>query len=124
MENITEELKLQETEKTFNQNEVNRIVQERLERDRKSSVADFEKREQELNQREFNIKVKEILAEKNMPKELADVLKFTDEDSLNEAITTIQKIINNKTKTAFKGFVPTGNNTSVGDKPLRDAFRL
>lgn len=59
----------QETgEKTFTQEDVNRIVQERLakEKSKNNGDADFAKREQELAQRELHMSAKEMLSEKGL----------------------------------------------------------
>ena len=63
----------QEGEKTFTQEEVNRIVSERLSKEKGKINADREasyaKREQELNIRELKLKARESLNEKNLPSE-------------------------------------------------------
>ena len=74
--------------KTFTQEEVNAIVQKRLERERSKQGADEKPaaeetdREQELNQRELNIKLKETLLAKGMPIDLADILRVSDEKDI------------------------------------------
>lgn len=79
-------------EKTFTQEEVNRIVQERLNRERKTGAesAGLESREQDLNRRELALTAREILMDKGMPKELADILYFTDKESLNKAVEVLE----------------------------------
>ena len=78
-ENTTLQEEQQTAGKTFTQEEVNAIVQKRLERERSKQGADEKPaaeetdREQELNQRELNIKLKETLLAKGMPIDLAAV---------------------------------------------------
>lgn len=82
----------QEMEKTFTQGEVNKIVSERLSRDRAKSAADLAEREQELSRRELAITAKEKLASHGLPKDLANILKYSDEKTLDAAIDTIKRI--------------------------------
>lgn len=100
-------------EKTFTQEDVNRIVQERLakEKAKNSGEADFAKREQELAQRELHMTAKELLSEKGLPVQLFDALNCTDKEALEKSIATIETVFNeykaNATKQqTFKGFQP------------------
>ena len=111
-------------EKTFTQEDVNRIVQERLakEKAKSSGDADFAKREQELVQRELHMSAKEMLSEKGLPVQLFDALNCTDEETMKKSISTIETVFNeykaNATKQIkFKGFQPgLGNKTpDAGD---------
>lgn len=99
--------------KTFTQEDVNRIVQERLakEKAKNSGDTDFAKREQELAQRELYMTAKELLSEKGLPVQLFDALNCTDEETMKKSITTIETVFNeyraNATKQIkFKGFQP------------------
>ena len=104
----------QETgEKTFTQEAVNRIVQERLakEKSKNNGDADFAKREQELAQRELHMSTKEMLSEKGLPVQLFDALNCKDEETLKKSISTIETVFNeykaNATKSIqFKSFTP------------------
>lgn len=103
----------QETgEKTFTQEQVNAIVSRRLAEEKAKSEAALNKRETELNQREMQIKAKELLAEKGLPKNLADVLRYSDEESLKAAIDVIDKT---------RGFKDSSENTEQGE-PKRKVF--
>lgn len=77
-------------EKTFTQEQVNAIVSKRLAEAKASNEAALSKREAELNQREMQIRAKELLTERGLPKQLADVLKYSDEKSLIAAIDVIE----------------------------------
>ena len=104
----------QETgEKTFTQEDVNRIVQERLakEKSKNNGDADFAKREQELAQRELHMSANEMLSEKGLPVQLFDALNCKDEETLKKSISTIETVFNeykaNATKSIqFKSFTP------------------
>ena len=100
-------------EKTFTQEDVNRIVQERLakEKAKSSGEADFLKREQELAQRELHITAKELLSEKGLPVQLLDALNCTDKETLKKSIATIETVFNEYKANAasnikFQGFQP------------------
>lgn len=78
-------------EKTFTQEQVNAIVGKRLAEAKASNESLLNKRENELNQREMQIKAKELLAERGLPRELASVMRYDDEESLMKAIDIIDK---------------------------------
>lgn len=108
-------------EKTFTQEDVNRIVQERLakEKAKSSGDADFAKREQELARRELHMTAKEMLSEKGLPVQLYDALNCTDEESLKKSIETIERVFNDykaNIKPAFRGMTP----ADAGLKPSAD----
>lgn len=131
----------QETgEKTFTQEDVNRIVQERLakEKAKNSGEADFAKREQELNQRELKLSAKEMLAEKGLPMQLLDALNCTDEKVMKKSIEIIETVLdeykgNTIKSMTFKGFQPgvsatlldiDNMPTSANDLDIRKAMGL
>lgn len=78
-------------EKTFTQEQVNAIVGKRLAEAKASNEAALNKRETELNQREMQIRAKELLSERGLPKDLANVLRYSDEESLIAAIDVIER---------------------------------
>lgn len=125
----------EQQEKTFTQEQVNAIVSKRLAEDRASRASEFDKREKELNQREMQIRAKELLAEKGLPKNLADVLRYSDEESLKAAIDVIDHTRgfkdNEQTehkseppqRRVIENILPSGKPEVVGD-PLRRAMGL
>jgi len=67
------------TEKTFTQEEVNNIVQERLARERaKNEPTPAELREKELTARENKMSCKEYIAEQKYPSELLELFDTAD----------------------------------------------
>ena len=111
-------------EKTFTQDDVNRIVQERLakEKTKNSGEADFAKREQELAQRELHMTAKEMLSEKGLPVQLFDALNCTDKETLEKSIATIETVFNEYKANAtsnikFQGFQP---GVSAQQKPTAE----
>lgn len=88
-----------QAEKTFTQEEVNEIIKKRLAREKNGAddeynhkLAAVEQKEQELDRREISIKAKELLSDKGLPKELADILRYDNEDDLVKAIDTLEHI--------------------------------
>lgn len=123
-------------EKTFTQEQVNAIVSKRLAEAKASNESALSKREAELNQREMQIRAKELLTERGLPKQLADVLKYSDEESLVKAIDVIehtrgfkesaeneQKKDGKPKRRIIENILPSGKDDAVGD-PLRKAMGL
>ncbi len=70
-------------EKTFTQEEVNKIVSKRLSEERA-------KLEKEFAAKELNFNARAILKEKGLNPDLADVLKYEDEETLNKSIELLE----------------------------------
>ena len=92
--------------KTFTQDDVNRIVQERLakEKGKASSNEDFEKKTAELERKQAELLEKEnrlnaltALRSAGYPDELADVIRCSNEDELKKSMELIDKIIKERT---------------------------
>ena len=97
---MSEEIKTNETieekedsanTRTFTQEQVNAIVGKRLAEAKASKESELGKKETELNEREMQIRAKEVLAEKGLPKDLAKVLKYSDEETLLNAISVVER---------------------------------
>ena len=102
----------QQNVKTFTQDDVNRIVQERLakEKGKAFSNEDFEKKSAELEKRTAELDAKEnrlnaltALRSAGYPDELADVIKCSNADELKKSMEVIDKIIKERTP---KGWTP------------------
>lgn len=91
-ENTTGTAPEQQQGRTFTQEQVNAIVSRRLAEQKAAQEADSVRREQELNKREMVIRAKELLSEKGLPKELADVLRYETEDELVKAVGAIEHV--------------------------------
>ena len=72
--------------KTFTQEEVNRIVQDRLARERRGSGQTIEERELDLTRRENRMKCAERLSESGYPKELLDILDTSNAEMFMENV--------------------------------------
>ncbi len=121
-----EEITQPEGEKTFTQEELNRIVSKRLAEEKQKNEADIAKREAELNKREFQLQAKELLKKNDLPDTLLDVLKGDDIETLNKSIISLNTYINEKFKitTRIEGADSgAGRTTIFGDK-IRSAMGL
>lgn len=124
-----EDLELQEP-KTFTQEEVDEIVKKRLARERRkadpgeSAEMDSD-REKDLDARELRIMAKERLQDAGMPVELADVLRYSDEESLEKAMETI-KTLNQGAYAPRKGWGErhSRGGVSAARDPIREAMGL
>lgn len=115
-------------EKTFTQDDVNRIVGERLAKEKSKGEQDFSKREQELQKRELLLSAKEMLADRGMSAKLIDALNYTDKESLEKSISVIQdtyKEVPNG-KPTLRGCTPgqSGDMSDTQDISLRKAMGL
>lgn len=88
----------QETgERTFTQDDVNRIVQDRLAKDREKASKELNEREQELAQREFRLNSRQKLIDKGYPETLLDALNCSSEEAFNKALDIIDGLIKERT---------------------------
>lgn len=85
----------EESGKTFTQEEVNRIVSERLGKERekmkKEQDAAFADREKAVNAREMRINALEKLNSMGLPAELAGAINCSDENTINKSIEILAK---------------------------------
>lgn len=110
-----------ESGKIFTQEEVNKIVQQRLERAKSKEPDELAKREADLKAREMALTIKEQLSSAGLPQELASVITAKDEQEATEKINTLKKYIEQPAhKQAYspvKGGEPNGD-------PIRKAMGL
>lgn len=95
-------------EKTFTQDDVNRIVSERLARERDKRSTELDEKEKELRQRELAVIAREKLEEAGLNKELCNVLRYDDEESLDKAIAQLTSIqgFKDEKKEEYKVYKP------------------
>lgn len=114
-----------QVEKTFTQEEVNKIVQDRLARI-KSEPNDkeikLEQRAKELDMKERKLEAKAIFAEKSLPKELLDILDYSDEEKMKEHIKILEKTYS--AGHTGGGYNPVRGGAPCQDDPIREAMGL
>lgn len=77
-------------------------------------IEELNKRERDITTRELKAQAYEILAEKNLPKELIATLNFTDAEQCNKSIEAVEK--------AFQAAVEKAVNEKLrGGKPPKDS---
>lgn len=85
-DNSTPEATGEQNERTFTQTEVNRIIKDRLERERAKAKSaeispEMEQRLADLDARESRLNCREYLVENDMPSELLDIIDTSDVDN-------------------------------------------
>ena len=118
-------------EKTFSQEDVNRIVGERLAKERAKGEAALAEKEQQLAQRELLLTAKEKINEMGLPAELVDALNVSSPEALEKAPSTVKTVLDKYKSEArpmkFSGAKPAESLSGVrntGDDSLRKAMRL
>ena len=79
--------------KTFSQDDVNRIVGERLAAEKRKGEVALAEREQQLAQRELLLTAKEKLTDAGLPVELLNALNVSSPEAMEKAITTLKGVI-------------------------------
>lgn len=120
---------LQTEEKMFTQSDVNRIIGERLSRDKQKNGDDISKRENELTERELKFTAKQLLMEKGLAVELAEIIRLDDEETVIEAVDMLEKYIgvkkeDNKLSLTGERKLPVNRKDDENYGMLRRAFGL
>ena len=116
--------------KMFTQDEVNKIVSDRLARDRekRTEQQQDDTREQALKAREAKLDCREYLTEKKYPAELLDVLDTSDVEKFKAAADKLQSIYGvDDNRPRFVNppqfCAPSRGGSSPTNDPIRDAFK-
>lgn len=124
----------QEETKTFTQDEVNDIVQARLERERKrlnAMINEDEAIKQELTESRLKLELAKELRDKDYPQELLELIDCKDADTCKQSkekiLDVFDRAMKNRVEQVFKanGRTPqTSTNPfpSRSKDPLKDAF--
>ena len=119
----------QGSERTFTQEEVNRIVADRLARERaKAEPSPADEREQALKAREAKLDCREYLATQGYPAALLDVLDSSDTAKFKASVEKLVKAfpaLIGAQRSTFEGWKP-GENTHKGGAvpdPIAAAFK-
>lgn len=117
--------------KTFSQDDVNRIVGERLAKEKAKGEAALAEREQQLAQRELLLTAKEKLTENGLPVELVDALNVSSPEALEKALSIVKTVMDKHKSEArpikISGAKPAeslSNAKNTGDSSLRKAMGL
>ena len=111
------ESKTEPSEKTFTQEDIDKIVNDRIKREskkwneklteaqkmqtmnedekaeyrKKQYEQELQQREQEITKRELKMTAREALSEKGLPAELCEVLDYTDAEACTKSIAAVEK---------------------------------
>lgn len=80
-------------QKTFTQDDVNRIVGERLARDREKASEEVSKKEQELADREFHLNSRQKLMDRGYPESIMEALNCSSEEAFNKALDALDSLM-------------------------------
>lgn len=119
-------------ERTFTQDDVNRIVGERLATEKRKQDAAFAEREQKLARREALYDLRDQLKDMGLPDELLPVLNAQDKEALNKALEALKNYIDEKATehNEYKVLEPNRLRTGIApeaespDRKLREAMHL
>ena len=125
-------------ERTFTQDDVNRIVQDRLAKDREKASKELSEKEQELSKREFRLNSRQKLINKGYPESLLDALNCSSEEAFDKALGIIDGLMEERLASKkddekqaqleaqrakpFTG--PLNQLRSMGTDPIRKAMNL
>lgn len=90
-------------EKTFTQEELNRIIGERLSKEKTKLEQSFAQRERELQEQELSFNAKQLMIKEKLPENLLSFLKYEDIESLKESIKTLKDFMSNQVKITREG---------------------
>ena len=118
--------------KTFSQEEVNRIVGERLAKEKARGEATLAERERQLIKREMLLAAKEKINEMGLPAELVDVIDISSPETMEKALDTVKTVLDKykaeveARPVKFKGYKPAESLVREygGGDSLREAMRL
>ena len=120
-------------ERTFTQDDVNRIVQDRLAKDRAKTSEEISKREQELADREFRLNSRQKLIERGYPESIMDALNCSSEEAFDKALDTIDSLLKERGSTledmkarqnAARFTAPFTKNSQSGHDRIREAMKI
>ncbi len=103
---------------------------QKAEYEAQKKLDELTKREKEITTRELRATAYETLAEKNLPKELVDILNYSDAESCNKSIESVEKAFQSAVEKAVNDKLRGGNPPKGGqgkidnDAALRAAFGL
>lgn len=124
--NIQEGTAAAGNEKMFTQEDVNRIVQDRLSRERGKQPTEAEKllaeREKAVAAKEQEISFKAIMKTKNIPEEIYEALNCTSEETFNKALEILSPYFQKLNEPIVNAVGPTGGN--VAGDAIRIAMGL
>lgn len=119
-----------EENKTFTQEEVNTIIQDRLAKEKAKHEKQLLDMQADISRREKRLDAQERLREKGLPAELADLVNLNDDKSFNTSLELIEKTYKQQhpiqagdEENARPPYSPSGGGTARTD-PIKEAMGL
>lgn len=121
-----------EENRTFTQEELNTIVQDRLAKEKAKHDKQLADMQAEVRRREKRLEARERLGEKGLPAELADLVRLDDDDAFNTSLELLERTYGKKqpdaspsrgSGAAGHGYEPMGGSGARVD-PIREAMGL
>lgn len=149
-----EQAETSQSEKTFTQKDVDKLIQDRLAREQskwekrvqderteaeklakmnadqkakyaeEKRLAELEKREKDITTRELRATAYETLAEKNLPKELVDILNYSGAEECNKSIEAVEKAFQTAVERAVNEKLRGGNPPKGGQGSKTDYSKM
>lgn len=110
-------------DKTFTQEEVNTLIQERLAKEKAKYEKQIADMEADMTRRERRLGAREKLQEKGLPVELAELVKLDDEESFNTSLELLEKTYNQRGPEAEGHAAAPAYNPSGGSGRCHDRIR-
>ena len=118
-------------QRTFTQDDVNRIVQERLAKEKQKSQEDIAEKQKALEAKELRLDSIALLRDKGLPDELADIIKADNIKEFGENADKLKNIINNTHESSGQSLIgnidipgKVNNSMNYIDNEMRNAFGL
>ena len=115
-------------QRTFTQEDVNRIVQERLAKEKSKGNEDLERRARELDARERRMNAIDALRKNELPDYLVDALNMNTDEDFQKSMEAIKRLKGQTSNADTQNIVGYGNPIGIvskgGGDNLRDAFGL
>ena len=89
-------------------------AEQKAEYEQQKKLDELAKREKDITTRELKAQAYETLAEKSLPKELVDILNYTDADSCNKSIAAVEKAFQTAVEKAVNEKLRGGNPPNGG----------
>lgn len=93
---------------------MNRIISERLAKEKGKTSADLESRAAELDARERKLKAMELLAENNLDKSLIDAINMSSDEQLHNSINILKTLTPRAAEAGNAAGVAIGTGNPIG----------
>lgn len=105
-------------ERTFTQEEVNTIVQDRLAKEKAKYEKLLADMQQDINRREKRLEVLQQLKDKNMPDDLINLVNLDNDDTINTSLALLERTYKKPEAAVIRGITPVAS--AFAQKPSED----